>query len=78
MSTELLARITCPLCRVEFEAEIPERARQLFWHCPACEGVIVPKSGDCCVFCSYADRRCPSADSALAGELGTSGGPSRG
>ena len=61
MSESLTAVITCPLCGVNTEAEIPEGACQFFWDCPACGGVVRPKPGDCCVFCSYADRRCPSA-----------------
>lgn len=60
LSTALTARIACPLCRKVTEAAIPEGACQFFWDCPACGGVLRPKPGDCCVFCSYADRRCPS------------------
>ena len=61
MSNTLTAVITCPLCGAKTEAVIPEGACQFFWDCPGCGGVLRPKPGDCCVFCSYADWRCPSA-----------------
>src|SRR3977135_997156 len=30
------------------------------YDCPACARTLRPKTSDCCVFCSYADRPCPS------------------
>jgi len=30
-----------------------------FYECPHCKTVLRPKPGDCCVFCSYGDKRCP-------------------
>ncbi|MGE0158724.1 MAG: GDCCVxC domain-containing (seleno)protein [Gemmatimonadales bacterium] len=57
----LTAVITCPHCQTRTEAVIPGNACQFFWECPACQKMLRPKPGDCCVFCSYADRRCPTA-----------------
>ncbi|MGH7447281.1 MAG: GDCCVxC domain-containing (seleno)protein, partial [Longimicrobiales bacterium] len=34
---------------------------QFFWSCPACGELVRPKPGDCCVFCSYGSRCCPSS-----------------
>ena len=60
-SIKVTATITCPTCGANTEAEIPEDACQIVWDCPACRTALRPKQGDCCVFCSYADRRCPTA-----------------
>ena len=68
MSESLAAAIICPLCGVETEAAMPKDTCQFFWDCPTCGGLVRPKPGDCCVFCSYADRRCPSAAGNEAGE----------
>ena len=57
----MTAVLTCPLCGVRTEAAIPDDACQFFWDCPACGGVVRPKPGDCCVFCSWGDRPCPTA-----------------
>jgi len=27
--------------------------------CTACHGMLRPKLGDCCVFCSYGSAKCP-------------------
>ena len=53
------ARLTCPNCGGVREEEMPTDACQFFYECTYCESVMRPKPGDCCVFCSYADRRCP-------------------
>ena len=54
------ATIRCPECGVESRAEMPEDACQYFWECPGCKVVVMPKAGDCCVFCSYSDKKCPA------------------
>ena len=53
--------LTCPFCGAVSEAEMPLDACLLFYDCPACRVVLRPRPGDCCVFCSYGERRCPSA-----------------
>jgi hypothetical protein len=30
------------------------------YECPSCARTLRPKADDCCVFCSYANRPCPS------------------
>lgn len=54
-----IATITCPACGVATAETMPADACQFFYECPACHEVLRPKAGDCCVFCSYADQRCP-------------------
>ena len=40
---------------------MPEDACQYFYKCKGCGVVMKLKKGDCCVFCSYGDVTCPSA-----------------
>ena len=51
--------ITCPECDFPKEEEMPTDACQCFYECPGCHGVLKPKTGDCCVFCSYGSVPCP-------------------
>ena len=43
------------------------------YNCPTCAGTLRPKTGDCCVFCSYADRPCPPIQDAGSREGRTIG-----
>ena len=54
------ATLTCPRCGEESTATMPLDACQYFYECPHCGEMLKPKPGDCCVFCSYADTKCPS------------------
>lgn len=54
------AKLICPFCHKEQEAYMPVDACQYFYKCLHCQKIIKPKEGDCCVFCSYADTKCPS------------------
>ena len=38
---------------------MPVNACQHFYKCLFCQKIIKPKQGDCCVFCSYSDSKCP-------------------
>jgi len=53
------AEIRGPHCGVEAVETMPLDACVYFWDCPACEAVVRPLAGDCCVFCSYASTPCP-------------------
>jgi hypothetical protein len=55
------ATITCPKCGHQAAETIPTNRCLFFYDCLGCGAVLRPKPGDCCVFCSYADVRCPSA-----------------
>ena len=60
--------ITCPACGTPKQETMPAAACQVFYDCTSCGELLRPKEGDCCVFCSYADRHCPSKPSeALSG-----------
>ena len=56
---ETRATVTCPFCGAAREEEMPVDACQFFYECTSCGSLLRPKEGACCVFCSYADRRCP-------------------
>ena len=58
---EILGVITCPSCGHAAKEVIPTDQCVFFYECLNCRTVIRPKPGDCCVFCSYGDRRCPFA-----------------
>ncbi|HSE60347.1 MAG TPA: GDCCVxC domain-containing (seleno)protein [Nitrospiraceae bacterium] len=51
--------LTCPHCGTGTEQEMPENACVVFFQCPSCKSVLRPLSGDCCVFCSYGNVKCP-------------------
>jgi len=53
------AIITCPHCGHKKEEIMPTDACQHFYTCEKCGKTLSPKEGDCCVFCSYADSKCP-------------------
>jgi hypothetical protein len=55
----LEAVLTCPLCGAQAPETMPENACQHFYRCTGCGQTLKPREGDCCVFCSYADVRCP-------------------
>ena len=57
--TSLTATITCPLCHHRAEEHIPAAACLYFYTCTGCGERLKPTHGDCCVFCSYANRGCP-------------------
>ena len=59
IAIQLKSTITCPECEVKSTEKMPQNACQFFWQCPDCKTTIRPKSGDCCVYCSYGDVQCP-------------------
>jgi hypothetical protein len=56
---DLKAVILCPECGALSEESMPVDACWFFYDCSACGARLRPKQGDCCIFCSYADRPCP-------------------
>jgi RimJ/RimL family protein N-acetyltransferase len=51
--------LACPFCGSRSTHDMPTDACQFFLECPVCLQVIRPKPGDCCVFCSFGDDKCP-------------------
>jgi hypothetical protein len=58
--TQLVAALRCPACRQTSLESMPADHCVFFFECPHCHTVLRPKPGHCCVFCSYADVRCPA------------------
>ena len=55
----LESTLTCPACGYVKLEVMPTDACQWFYACEQCHTVLNPKSGDCCVFCSYGTVPCP-------------------
>lgn len=51
--------ITCPACGGSTDEQMPTDACLFFYECKQCRTLLRPKSGDCCVFCSYGTVKCP-------------------
>ncbi|PIQ98718.1 MAG: hypothetical protein COV66_15545 [Nitrospinae bacterium CG11_big_fil_rev_8_21_14_0_20_45_15] len=60
----LQSTITCPFCNHAKTEILPIETCQFFYDCTNCGRVLRPKQGDCCVFCSYGSRPCPSVQKA--------------
>ncbi|HEX5132537.1 MAG TPA: GDCCVxC domain-containing (seleno)protein [Candidatus Krumholzibacteria bacterium] len=59
MEPVLRSVITCPECRFTAEEEMPTNACVAFYECKGCGTMLRPLKGDCCVFCSYGNVKCP-------------------
>ena len=59
MATQLKSKLTCPACGFEAVESMPLDACQFFYVCKGCGVKLKPKTGDCCVFCSYGTVPCP-------------------
>ena len=56
---ELYSVLTCPACGHSERLAMPTDACMFFHECSGCHVQLKPKSGDCCVFCSYGSVPCP-------------------
>ena len=57
MKTKII--FTCPECGNTEAMEMPLDRCVISQQCNSCQVVIQPKNGDCCIFCSYSDTKCP-------------------
>lgn len=55
----LKSDITCPYCKQSKAEIMPTDACQWFYECTLCHKILKPKTGDCCVYCSYGTVKCP-------------------
>ncbi|RIH92476.1 GDCCVxC domain-containing (seleno)protein [Meiothermus granaticius] len=55
----LKSTLTCPACGFKQTETMPTEACVRLYECPSCHTWLRPKAGDCCVFCSYGDVKCP-------------------
>jgi alkylmercury lyase len=63
----LESTLTCPSCGYASRERMPADACVILWNCPGCGARIKPKTGDCCVFCSYGSVPCPPIQAACNG-----------
>lgn len=56
---ETEAVLTCPYCGKSYRVNMPTDRCVVMLKCRECGNIMTPKEGDCCVFCSYADKKCP-------------------
>ena len=56
---ERRSRLTCPHCGHQADEIMPEDHCLYFYDCVGCGRCLKPKTGDCCVFCSYGTLPCP-------------------
>ncbi len=68
MTTEIIfnSAITCPECGYQKEEAMATDACQYFYDCENCHVVLKPKAGECCVFCSYGNVKCPPIQSGVS------------
>ena len=59
MEAVLTSKITCPECRKASTEAMPLNACIYFYECTGCHKLLQSLSGDCCVFCSFGDTKCP-------------------
>ena len=69
-----VSTLTCPTCGARKAETMPTDARQYFYECTSCATLLRPKSGDCCVFCSFGDVPCPPVQQSTPNCCGA-GGP---
>lgn len=51
--------ITCPRCGHRKLEVMPSNACQVVYRCAACDTMLRPQPGHCCVFCSFGSVKCP-------------------
>lgn len=53
------SELICPECGYKETLTMPLDACLWFHECTGCHILLKPKTGDCCVFCSYGSVSCP-------------------
>jgi len=59
-SVSLESEITCPKCNFKKKEIMPDDYCILKYVCTNCKAEIYPDEKDCCVFCTYGTKKCPS------------------
>jgi hypothetical protein len=62
--------LVCPECDHAAAETMPTDACVFFYKCEACNAVLRPFEGDCCVFCSFGTVPCPPVQLAGTGCCG--------
>jgi len=56
---EIQSVVTCPDCGFKKAETMPSDSCQFFYKCFNCKASLMPREGDCCIFCSYGSVQCP-------------------
>jgi hypothetical protein len=64
MAPILRSTLTCPQCGAASEELMPTDACLYFYECKTCGAMLRPNAGDCCVFCSFGNIKCPPVQQA--------------
>ena len=59
-NAKTFSSIKCPFCNFTKQEKLPTDVCLIKYECTNCKKEIFPIEGDCCVFCSYGDHKCPS------------------
>lgn len=54
------SEITCPECGFKKTEVLPTDQCLIKYTCHNCQAELMPKKGDCCVYCTYGTHKCPS------------------
>ena len=54
------SEITCPKCNYKTVEILPTDVCVIRYTCTKCKTELTPKTGDCCVYCTYGSHKCPS------------------
>ncbi|WP_071608672.1 GDCCVxC domain-containing (seleno)protein [Polynucleobacter wuianus] len=58
--------ITCPHCQASELLATHTGLTHHFFRCSSCSAILKPKSGDCCILCSFGTQDCNSPEQNLA------------
>jgi len=67
MTIKFSSTLVCPACGKSEKLTMRSDSCQYYYECKACGAMLKPKSGDCCVFCSYGDIPCPPIQRKILG-----------
>ncbi len=65
---KLQSIITCPECGRQAAETMPTDSCQYFYECTGCGALLKPKTGDCCIFCSFGSVPCPPVQQERTGQ----------
>lgn len=68
----LQSTLRCPHCGHAETLDMPTDACVFFHECAGCGAVVRPRTGDCCVFCSFGSQVCPPMQPGGSGCCGPS------
>ncbi|WP_305848976.1 GDCCVxC domain-containing (seleno)protein [Polynucleobacter sp. MG-6-Vaara-E2] len=62
----LESTVTCPHCEASETLLLQSGSTHHFYRCRSCSAILKPKSGDCCILCSFGSSDCSAPEQNLA------------